>query len=307
MIIFDNLIKYIIVLSKYLIKWFDNDKDGKISYWDLMANLYPIKKVNMILKKYSTKERRVSPPNVNIESYLDYNGEITAEEFSLWPEKLDPGLEYGLRRFIGRELKFYRRVCLFNQKFNNNLKKESKDSIKGKIDFSELFADLIQSKNWEDENPKSFNQKLSAKDIKSYIIDVTKDKIIWDNNLIKSIMRRLDRDQDGLVSLNDYTCAIQPLEADQNFLRDTVNKLIWKVKLDENTLFQKKMDKNFYEVEQAKNIAKKISSIGRPSKAKTDINDNKKLDYKDHKNINENEDDSKSIALTWSQLLKSGK
>ena len=294
-------------MSSYLVKIFDYDQDDKVSYWDLILNFYPIKKVDIILKKYSEEERSVSPPHVILDNYWDENGEVSVEDISLWSEKLEPGIEYGLRRLIGRELKFYRRVCLFNQKFNGTNKNNSNDKIKSKIDFSELFIDLIHHKNGDQDKNGELSQKLSSRDIKNYIIDVTKDDVICDSHLIKSIMRRLDRDMDGYISFNDYILAIQPLEADKNFLRDTVKRLVCKVKLGQHTLFQKKMDKNFYEVDtKGKPEIRKTNSVDRVLKKATITKPVMKTGHKEYENIDES-DYSQISGLTWSQLLKSGK
>lgn len=277
-----------------------------MSYWDLILNFYPIKKVDIILKKYSPEERAASPPSVVIDSYADEDGEISADEVSLWPDKLEPGIEYGLRRLIARELKFYRRVWLFNQKVNSKARFTENDKIIGNIDFSELFADLIQFKNDMNGQNKGLEQKLSSREIKKYIIDVTKDDVICDSHLIRSIMRRLDRDMDGYVSFQDYILAIQPLEADINFLRDTLKKLVCRVKLDQHTLFKKKMDKNFYEVDKrAKSSAKKHTEINRSFKVENNSKE-RKVPHKEYENIKD-DSSTKNSGLTWSQLLKSGK
>ena len=106
-----------------------------------------------------------------IESYLDADNQISKENFALWKGKLDVALEYGLKRFIGKELDFHRQIEL----------KKSELVKKYNIDFVDMYIDLLQIKYLSDFekgvlkiHDEFDNQVITTKTVRQFLNKVMK-------------------------------------------------------------------------------------------------------------------------------------
>lgn len=161
-----------------------------------------------------------SPSSVIIDHYLDKDSQISKTDYSLWKNQLEVGLEYGLKRYLEKELDYHRQI-----------EKVKSDLIKThKIDLTEIFFDLLQFKHLSEQEKGAVklsddydNQFLHISTFKSFLAKVLK-KQKPDIQVLRSLFRRLDIDKDGLISLPDYIKGVHPLHTDTKYFIESAKR-----------------------------------------------------------------------------------
>lgn len=102
---------------------------------------------------------------------------------------------------------------------------------RAKIDITEAFVDMIQATNKIGEN-EVYDEKtllsktLDARGIQRYLEAIGHETIACDNHLMASILRRLDRDKDGLISIEDYVKAMSALQISKNYSVELAQRMM---------------------------------------------------------------------------------
>jgi len=115
-------------------------------------------------------------------------------------------VEYALARLFERELDMHRKIE--NQK---------SDIINSEISIQESYF-YIFSEKW-------LKDGFTFKSLKSFLVKQCEFEVLDEE--VKAIFRRIDRDQDGIVSCRDYANSMMPLHSDK---REQVNWMNCKLK-----------------------------------------------------------------------------
>lgn len=247
----------------YLLWTLDHDGDGRVSYWDLLFSILPRKKCKQYRKVFKKENIKnvsggLDPPDEVIEqTYVDDNGQLSFEAYTLWRDQLDTALEFALKRYFIAQLGLHRNIDRFNAKFLNYAEQtEENDNSQRKlrVDLSKLLLNLIEIKKLTSRKSSTgFNQKISRKTIKIYLKKFCKEHLYSDWPFVRAIFRRFDHNMDGAVTIDDYVKTFSDSDRDLSYNMEVVNRLMCKIKYDEEEIFSKSLKDKYEEILHPKN------------------------------------------------------